>query len=317
MNTKRIFNKEGWNPSYIKNIKNKTYLITGANTGTGFQAARILLSKGANVVMLNRSIDKTKIAINELKKEFGENINIDFILTDLSNMESIHKASKEILSSFKNIEALICNAAIAQIAKQEFTNDGFESHLGVNHYGHFLLCGLLFNRINESYGRIVVVASEGYKMGKKTIQFEDMNWNKNYHSNYTYCHSKLAQMLFAYELQRKIKEKNKNLKVYVCHPGASNTSLIRENASFSTKIIFKIMVKTGMVQSSQKGAFPEVMCATYNDLIEEAYYGPTGRMNWVGAVDKCQVEDFVWDKSIAKRLWNVSEKEVAFKWNIK
>ncbi|WP_324768594.1 SDR family NAD(P)-dependent oxidoreductase [Pokkaliibacter plantistimulans] len=127
------------------------------------------------------------------------------------------------------IDALICNGAIAQIAKQQKTADGYESQLGVNHFGHFLLCGLVFDRIESSQGRIVVVSSEGYKMGLKTIQFEDMNWDKNYYPNSVYSHSKLAQMMFAYELQDRVEAAKKNVQVYVCHPGAANTSLIRRS----------------------------------------------------------------------------------------
>lgn len=110
---------------------------------------------------------------------------------------------------------LICNAAVAQIAKQEFTVDGFESQLGINHYGHFLLVNLLFDKINNSKGRIVVVSSEGYKMGLKKIQFDDMNFDKNYNPMKTYCHSKLAQMMFAYELQDRVKDASKDIEVYV------------------------------------------------------------------------------------------------------
>ena len=112
----------------------------------------------------------------------------------------MRRAAAEVLETVPQIDALIC-AAIAQV--QKLTVDGFESQLGTNHYGHFLLCNLLFDRIEASSGRVVVVSSLGYKMGIKRIQFDDMNWDKNYHQN-TYCHSKLAQMMFAYALQDKI-----------------------------------------------------------------------------------------------------------------
>nr|WP_211097058.1 hypothetical protein [Neolewinella litorea] len=123
------------------------------------------------------------------------------------------------------------------MAKQSFTVDGFESQLGINHYGHFLLTNLLFGRVEESRGRIVVMSSEGYKMGLKTIQYDDMNFDANYHPNTTYCHSKLAQMMFAYELQRRIAVANRKVKVYVCHPEASNTSLV--NGLGGSKCQFK------------------------------------------------------------------------------
>ncbi|MEH0153062.1 SDR family oxidoreductase [Limibacter armeniacum] len=315
---KNTFGKLGWTPERIEKLNGKTYLITGANAGAGFQAARILLGKGAEVVMLNRSIEKSNKAIADLKAEFGTSAKVSFIKMDLSELDSVRNAATEVIKTIPKIDVLICNAAIAQVPKQTFTKDSFESQLGVNHYGHFLLCGLLYEKIEESKGRIVVVGSEGYKMGIKTIQFDDMNWDKNYHPNDTYCHSKLAQMLFAYELQDRIKAANKNVKVYVCHPGASATSLIKNNGGLMNRIIFGLMSMTPLVQSAEKGAYPEVMCATEADenLNQKSYYGPTGRMQWTGPVGECKLESFAQDKTVAKKLWEVSEKTTGLQWNL-
>jgi NAD(P)-dependent dehydrogenase (short-subunit alcohol dehydrogenase family) len=308
------FGPKGWTPERLGSLTGKTFLITGANTGAGFQATRILLSKGANVVMLNRNPSKSEAAMAQLKSEFGDEAKVSFIQLDLAQLASVRRASKEILEKVPKIDALVCNGAIAQIATQKLTVDGFESQLGVNHYGHFLLCGLLFERIEASEGRIVVVSSEGHKMGLKAIQFDDMNWDKNYHPNKVYSQSKLAQMMFAYELQDKIKAAGKNVKVYVCHPGASNTSLIRESASFMTRISWAFMVKIGLAQTAEKGAYPEVMCATEENLKERAYYGPTGIMNFGGPVGEGKLESFVLQKDALTRLWALSEKETAIDW---
>ena len=308
------FGKGGWTPAQIENAEGKTFLITGANTGAGFEASRILLSKGAKVVMLNRSPSKSHDAIAKLKQEFGETANVSYIRLDLGSLASVRQSSKEILEQVPVIDALICNAAIAQISTQQFTEDGFESQLGVNHYGHFLLCGLLFDRINESKGRIVVVASEGHKMGLRTMQFDDMNWDRNYNPNKVYSQSKLAQMMFAYELQDKVKAHNKHVKVFVCHPGASNTTLIRESASFLTRISWSFMVKIGLAQSAEKGAYPEVMCTTEENLKQRAYYGPTGLMNFGGPVGECKLEDFAVDKQVLTKLWALSEEQTGFSW---
>jgi len=206
MNTNK-FGKQGWTPERLGNLHGKTYLITGANAGAGYQAAKILMSKGAEVVMLNRNEQKSNKAINKLKEQLGADAKVSFIKMDLAALSSVRNAATAVIKTIPKIDTLICNAAVAQVAKQQLTPDGFESHLGINHYGHFLLVNLLFDKVEQTSGRIVVVASEGYKMGLKTIQFEDMNFDKNYHPNNTYCHSKLV-------------------KVYVCHPGASKTSLI-------------------------------------------------------------------------------------------
>lgn len=314
MTTKNQFGPNGWTPERIASLVGKTFVITGANTGAGFQATRILLSNGANVVMLNRNANKSEAAISKLKDEFGDTAQVSYIRMDLAELASVRQASQEVLDKVPRIDALICNGAIAQIATQQLTVDGFESQLGVNHYGHFLLCGLLFERIDASQGRIVVVSSEGHKMGLRTIQFDDMNWDKNYHPNKVYSQSKLAQMMFAYELQDKIEAAGKNVNVYVCHPGASNTSLIRESANFMTRISWAFMVKIGLAQTAEKGAYPEVMCATEDNLKERAYYGPTGLMNFGGPVGEGKLESFVLDKAVLTRLWALSEKQTSIHW---
>jgi len=226
MSNENRFGRNGWTPERIGSLNGKTYLITGANSGTGFEASKILLSKGAKVVMLNRNPQKSSDAIAALKQELGNNADVSFIRVDLAEQASVRKAAEEVLETVPRIDALICNGAIAQVPKQQISVDGFESQLGVNHYGHFLLQGLLYPRIEESKGRIVVVGSEGYKMGIKTIQFDDMNWDKKYHPNNVYSQSKLAQILSVYELQDRIKKANQVVKAYACHPGASATSLI-------------------------------------------------------------------------------------------
>lgn len=313
---KNKFGKQGWTPEMIGDLNGKTYLITGANAGAGFEATRILLGKGAEVVMLNRNEKKSEQAIDTLKGEFGVNVKVSYQKMDLAELASVRNAAEAAIKNVSQIDALICNAAVAQIAKQSFTPDGFESHLGINHYGHFLLVNLLFDKVVQSGGRVVVVASEGYKMGLKTIQFDDMNFDKNYHPNNTYCHSKLAQMMFAYELQNRIAGTEKEIGVYVCHPGASKTSLINQDAPLMTRILFSLMALSPMVQSAEKGAYPEVMCATQADLPQRAYYGPTGRMNWVGPVGECKLEPFVWDREIAPQLWTLSEVQTGQKFEV-
>ncbi len=311
------FGPKGWTPERLGNLSGKTYLITGANGGAGFQAARTLLAKGAKVVMLNRSAEKSQAAVAELKKEFGANAEVSYVRMDLASLASVREAAAEVLETVPRIDALICNAAIAQVPTQKFTEDGFESMLGTNHYGHFLLCGLLFERIEASKGRIVVVSSLGYNMGIKAIQFDDMNWDKNYHQNKTYSQSKLAQMMFAYELQDRLAAAgNTNVEVYVCHPGSSRTSLINTSGNLATRVMFWIMTKLPITQSAEKGSWPEVMCATENGLEARALYGPTGRMEFVGPVGKGTLHPHAYEKPAMERLWVFSEKETGFTWKI-
>jgi len=311
------FGPKGWTPERLGNLDGKTYLITGANAGAGFQAARTLLNKGAKVVMLNRSAQKSQAAVAELKNEFGASADVSFVRMDLASLASVREAAAEVLKTAPRIDALICNAAIAQVPTQKLTEDGFESMLGTNHYGHFLLCGLLFERIEASKGRIVVVSSLGYNMGIKTIQFDDMNWDKNYHQNKTYSQSKLAQMMFAYELQDRLAAASKSdVEVYVCHPGSSRTSLISTSGNLATRIMFRLMSLSPLVQSAEKGSWPEVMCATEEGLEQRALYGPTGRMEFVGPVGKGTLHPHAYDKAIMTKLWDISEKATGFNWRV-
>ncbi len=316
MTTKKKIGSKGWTPERIGSLNGKTYLITGANSGTGFEASKILLSKGAKVVMLNRNPKKSSDAIAALKQELGNNADVSFIRMDLAEMASVRKAAEEVLETVPRIDALICNGAIAQVPKQQITVDGFESQLGVNHYGHFLLQGLLYPRIEESKGRIVVVGSEGYKMGIKTIQFDDMNWDKNYHPNKVYSQSKLAQIMSVYELQDRIKKANKDVKVYACHPGASATSLIKTSGSLMMRFTWFLMTLSPLVQSAEKGSYPELMCATEPNLDQKGFYGPTGRNYWAGPVGECELEPHAVNKPVAKKLWKLSEKETDCTWNL-
>ena len=310
------FGARGWTPERLGSQNGKTFLITGGNAGAGFEATRILLGSGAKVVMLNRSAERSKAAVAELKDDFGAGADVSFVRMDLAELDSVREAAAEVVETVPRIDALICNAAIAQVPTQKLTVDGFESMLGTNHYGHFLLSGLLFDRIEESKGRIVVVASLGYKMGIRTIQFDDMNWDKNYHQNKTYSQSKLAQMMFAYELQDRLEAANKDVKVYVCHPGSSRTSLITSSGNLMTRAMFRLMSMSPMVQSAEKGAYPEVMCATEDGLDLRELHGPTGRNEWVGPVGKGTLEPFAYDKPVMERLWNLSENETDFHWKL-
>lgn len=311
----KIFGPEGWTPQTLDSLAGKTYLITGANAGAGYEATRVFLSKGATVVMLNRNIDKSTAAIATLKQEFGSDADVTFVRMDLAALDSVREAAAEVLERVPQIDALICNAAIAQVAKQEITVDGFESQLGVNHFGHFLLCGLLFERIEESNGRIVVVGSNAYKMGLKRIQFEDLNFDKKYTAWNAYAQSKLAQMMFAYELQRRARAAGKSVQVLVCHPGASRTNLLKDTASWFNKLVWSALSRV-IAQSAEKGSWPEVMCATENGLEPVALYGPTKRAEMVGPIGQCPLHEVALNQDMAAKLWTLSEQKTALSWSL-
>ncbi len=305
----------GWTPERLGSLSGKTYVITGANAGAGFEATRVFLSKGAKVVMLNRNAEKSASAMATLKQEFGNDAAVSFIRMDLAELDSVREAAANLMEQVSRIDALICNAAIAQVAKQEITVDGFESQLGVNHFAHFLLCGLLFERIENTEGRIVVVGSNAYKMGLKKIQFDDLNFDKKYTAWNSYAQSKLAQMMFAYELQRRIQAAGKRVQVHVCHPGASRTNLLKDTASSFNKIVWAVLSRL-VAQSAERGAWPEVLCATEEGLKSQSLYGPTKRADTVGPIGECLLNEVALDQDMAARLWSLSEQKTFLNWSL-
>lgn len=311
--TTNEFGSKGWTPGQLGSLAGKTYVITGATSGIGFEATRIFLSKGASVVMLNRNAEKSAATIELLKQEFGEDADVSSIQMDLASLASVRNATVQVLKKVPHIDALICNAAIAQVPELKLTEDGFESQLGVNYFANFLLCGLLFERINQSGGRVVAVSSLGYKMGLKRIQFEDLNFEKKYSPRNAYNQSKLAIMIFIYELQRRVQATGKNVQAFVCHPGASRTSLIETSGSRFDKLVWSILSRI-IAQSAEQGAWPEVMCATKDNLKQEALYGPVKRAETVGPVGECKLEPIALDKEAATKLWKISEEKTGFIW---
>jgi NAD(P)-dependent dehydrogenase (short-subunit alcohol dehydrogenase family) len=311
------FGKKGWTPERIGNLKGKTYLITGASSGTGFEAAKILASKGGKVVMLNRNPKKSEDCIAAIKKELGNKADVTHIRIDLGDQSSVKEAAAEILEKVDRIDALMCNGAIAQVPKQVITVDGYESQLGVNYYGHWTLQALLFPLIEKSGGRIVTVGSMGYDMGLRTIKFEDMNWDKDYTANDAYSQSKLAQIMSIYELQDRLKKAGRTgVKAYACHPGSSRTALIKTSGSFMMRLTFGLMKLSPLTQPAENGAYPELMCATEPKLKESGFYGPTGRSNWVGPVGEHELKPHAVDTAVSRKLWDVSVKATGVSWNI-
>lgn len=310
---KKRFGRKGWTPKRLGSLEGKTYLITGANSGTGFQAARTFLRKGASAVMLNRNPDRSAKALEKLKKEFGDDAKVTFIRTDLGSLNAVRTAATEILEKHSRIDALICNAAVAHMPTQELTVDGFEAQFGTNHLGHFLLCGLLFDRIEESAGRIVMVGSKGYKWGAKQICFGNLNLDGIYNPHNSYYQSKLAQVMFGYELQRRVNAAGKQTKIQVCHPGAARTDLLNDTASFALRATWAVM--SIFAQSAEKGSWPETLCAVDDDVEDNKMYAPT-RNEMVGPIDEVPVDPCAIDEEAAGKLWAISEEITALRWSL-
>jgi NAD(P)-dependent dehydrogenase (short-subunit alcohol dehydrogenase family) len=151
-------------------------------------------------------------------------------------------------------------------------------------------------------------------MGQKKIQFEDLNFDKKYSPWDAYAQSKLAQMMFAYELQRRVQAAGKSVQVHVCHPGASRTNLLQDTASLGLRMVWNVL-KRFIAQSAEKGSWPEVMCATEDGLKNETYYGPTKRGETVGPIDECPLEEHALNQRVAAKLWTLSEQKTSLSWS--
>ena len=311
MASKYKFPPKGWTPDRLGSLEDKTYLITGANSGTGFEAARTFLRKGASVVMLNRNPERSTEALQKLRQEFGSDARVTFVRLDLGSLGSVRQAAAEILEKVPVIDALICNAAIAHMPAREFTVDGSEAHFGTNHLGHFLLSGLLFERIDESAGRIVMVGSKGYKWGDKRIYFENIDLEGIYDPHNSYQQSKLAQVMFGYDLQRRVKAAGRKIVIQVCHPGASRTNLLDDTAGLLLRMMWAVM--SIFAQSAEKGSWPETLCAAEADVEDKKMYAPV-RNEMVGPIDECPIDPCALDQEAAAKLWTLSEERTGLTW---
>ena len=200
-----------WTITNIPAQADKTILITGANSGLGLEAAKVLSKKGARVIMAVRNLQKGNAALEEIKKE-NPNAKLDLMQLDLSDFDSIRQFSSVFHTKYTQLDVLINNAGVMDPAQREVTKQNFEIQFGTNHLGHFLLTGLLLEVLKKTpNSRIAVQSSLVHKLKhlKPDIYFDDLNWEKYYNSMQAYAQSKLANLFFAYELDRKLKSRDR------------------------------------------------------------------------------------------------------------
>lgn len=298
-----------WTPNQLPDLTGKTYLITGGNSGIGFEAARYLGKAGGALLIAARNPGKGTTAVKALSDETGNPVTL--IQMDLADLSSIRSAVKDIKSKTKSIDGLINNAGIMQTPKSQ-TADGFELQLGTNHLGHFLLNGLLFDHVKAASGRIVTVSSIAHKFGR--MNFNDLMMTDSYTPMQAYGQSKLANMLYALELHRKLDAAGSNVTSYACHPGYSNTNLQSTGPQGIFNGLYKVLNPL-MAQPQSKGAIPTVLCAAGKEAVPGAYYGPQGMAESRGRVSDALVAGKALREDHAQDLWQQSEKLVDFSWD--
>jgi NAD(P)-dependent dehydrogenase (short-subunit alcohol dehydrogenase family) len=298
-----------WKPSQLPDLSGKTYFITGGNSGIGYEAARMLGVAGADLLIASRNKDKGKAAVLGLQKATGASV--DLIKLDLASLSSVRKASDKVRQKTDTLDGLINNAGIMQTPQLQ-TADGFEMQLGTNHLGHFLLDGLLFDLVEAAKGRIVTVASIAHKFGR--MHFDDLMMSSNYNPSQAYGQSKLANLLYALELDRRLKASGSAVTSYACHPGYSNTALQSTGPTGALNGLYKIMNPL-LSQAPSKGAIPTVLCAAGKEAVPGGYYGPQSAAETRGRVSDATVSSKALNEKDAQQLWAVSEELVGFSWD--
>lgn len=297
-----------WTPDRLPSLQGKTYFITGGNSGIGLEAAKMLAAAGGNIIIACRNPEKGKVAVNDITKVASAPVNL--VQLDLTDMASIRAAAANVRTHTDKIDGHINNAGIMQTPALK-TTDGFELQLGTNHLGHFLLTGLMFDLVKNAEGRIVTLSSIAHKFGR--IHLSDLMLTRGYSPTRSYTQSKLANLMFALELDRRLTAAGSAVTSYACHPGYSATALQSTGPKGPLKAIYSLTNKI-MAQSSYSGAIPTVLCAAGTEAQPGGYYGPQGMGDARGPVSDANVAATARDSHVAGKLWEESEKLVGFEW---
>ncbi|MEV6304200.1 SDR family NAD(P)-dependent oxidoreductase [Actinoplanes sp. NPDC051861] len=287
-----------WTEENIPDQSGRVAVVTGANTGLGFETARALAGRGASVVLAVRDIEKGKRAASRMTGD------VSVQALDLTSLDSVRAAAESLRAAHPRIDLLINNAGVMYTPKQT-TRDGFEMQFGTNHLGHFALTGLLLDRLLPVQGsRVVTVSSVGHRI-RAAIHFDDLQWERSYGRVAAYGQSKLANLMFTYELQRRLAAHGTTVAV-AAHPGMSNTELAR-NAPALVRLPLTWLAPV-ITQNSANGALPSLRAATDPAVLGGQYYGPDGIGEVRGRPHPVTSSPESYDVSVQRRLWAVSEE---------
>ena len=277
----------------------KTFFITGANTGIGFEAAKVLAERGARVLLGCRSAARAEAAVARIRASRPD-ADLDIIDLDLGDLSSVRQAA-QVVAAEPRLDGLLNNAGVMR-APYSLTQDGFESQFGVNHLGHFALTGLLLPTLEQTAGsRIVVTSSVGHRRGE--ISFTDIDAKQRYHPMQRYYMTKLANLLFMYELDRRLRAKGSSTLALGVHPGVSNTDLGRHMPRAFNILLAPLMF---LLSSPPEGAWSTLLGATAPGVKGGQYFGPGNRLEWRGPARQVDSTDLSKDPALAKRLWELS-----------
>ena len=296
-----------WSEGDVPDQSGRVVVVTGANTGIGYQTAAVLAHRGAHVVLAVRNPEKGNAALSRIVAA-GPRADVTLQALDLSSLDSVRSAADALRTAYPRIDLLINNAGVMLMPKQ-VTKDGFELQFGTNHLGHFALTGLVLDHLLSVRGsRVVTVSSMGHRL-RAAIHFDDLQWERRYEPGAAYGQSKLANLLFTYELQRRLaaRSSGKNATIAVAaHPGTSNTELTRNLPAIFRPV--KAVLGPMLFQSPAMGALPTLRAATDPAVRGGQYYGPDGFLEQRGHPKLVQSSAQSHDEELQRRLWTVSEE---------
>lgn len=294
---------ESWITAHVPEQSGKRVIVTGATSGIGWETARVLAKAGADVVLAARDETKGQDAVRRIQ-DVVPMARVSNSTLDLSSLESVRDfASREVN---RPLDILINNAGAMATMQRKTTVDGFERTLGTNFFGPFALTGLLLPALLMTRSpRIVTVASAAASQGK--LDLKDVGMEKRYALNPAYSRSKLADLIFAVELQRKIQRNGVNLISVACHPGYAITNLQNAELSLGIKLIATVL-KPIASHDAAHGALPTLYAATSNEVKAGGYYGPCGFLQAKGFPTEVPIPARALDDALASELWMLSEK---------
>lgn len=294
-------NKSGFTDEDVPDQSGRCIMVTGANTGLGFETARVLASKGARVLLACRNKAKAEAAMGRIH-ETSPRADLSFIQLDQADLRSVREAA-EAVGREQRLDVLINNAGIMS-SRKDLTRDGFEHHFGINHLGTFALTMLLLPQLSEQQGsRIVVTSSLAHRAGR--IDFEDLVDGEKSKPGQLYSNSKLANLLFAWELDRRLRAANANVSAVACHPGMAASELFREGPGF-VKALAPVLGR--LVNSASQGAWPTLQAATDPGAESGDYYGPQRLGGVKGPSGPAMRSQQARSPALAEQLWEVSER---------
>ena len=293
-----------WTADHIPDQRHRVFLITGANSGIGFETAKALADHDATVIMACRREGRAEDACERIREAVqGARLRIE--QCDLASLSSIEACAHRLRKDAIAIDGLINNAGVMGVPYQE-TADGFEAQFGINHLGHFALTAHLLPILAPN-SRIVTVSSEMHRRG--SLAFDDVQLKHSYRRWQAYANSKLANILFSYELDRRLEKTNKPVKSVAAHPGYADTALQQRSAGDSKIRQFCMsMANSIFAQSAARGALPILFAATYPSITRRSYFGPDGLFNMRGYPTESEPALAARDVQTARNLWEHSRE---------